>query len=317
MAALKNIEEIVARVLDQDHYAIARAISLIEAGGPARSQLFEAFLPHIGRAEIIGVTGPPGVGKSTLVNACITAFRKQDKSIGVLAVDPSSPVTGGAILGDRIRMKASGTDSQVYIRSLAARGHPGGLSTATFFAINLLDAAGKDIIIVETVGAGQSETEVSKMTDVNVVVLAPGLGDEVQAMKSGILETADILVVNKSDQPDAGRAASHLKTMLKLRAGKSSRAPVLLTSAQNNQGIEELIQAIQAKSQIKQDIEPADREFERLKLLLSEIALQVVRDQIARRSDDELRQVLKDIKKGRLDLDAAIDSLLGRAEGTD
>src|SRR5690606_30307578 len=197
---------LVDRVTAGDPRAAARAISIVEGGGPPAVQLVAQLHAHTGRASLVGVTGPPGAGKSTLVGQLVTAYRRTGASVAVLAVDPSSPFSGGAILGDRVRMQSHAEDPRVFIRSMATRGQLGGLAAATADAIDVLDAAGFDIILVETVGVGQDEVDISRTTDVCVLVLVPGTGDDVQAMKAGVMEIADVFVVNKADQAGADRA---------------------------------------------------------------------------------------------------------------
>ena len=237
----------VAAIRARDHSAIARAISAIEHGAPIARALLEALAEARGSAHVVGITGPPGAGKSTLVNAIVLEYLARDVPVAVVAVDPTSPVTGGAVLGDRVRMGASGDDERVFIRSLASRGHAGGVSRATADAVDVLDAAGFPVIIVETVGAGQSDVAIARLADTTVVVSPPGLGDDVQAIKAGILEVADILVVSKSDLPNADRTQGELRDMLKLR-GKAARAvPVIATSASRGEGIAALVDAIAAQ----------------------------------------------------------------------
>jgi LAO/AO transport system ATPase/phenylacetic acid degradation protein PaaD len=229
-----------------DRGTIARAISAIENGAPDARSLLDALVDGRGRAHVVGITGAPGAGKSTLIDALVLAHAARGSKVAVVAVDPSSPRTGGAVLGDRIRMGASGSDPRVFIRSLAARGHLGGVTRTTTQVIDLLDAAGFDTIIVETVGTGQSEVEIAGIVDTSVVTCAPGLGDDVQAIKAGILEIADVLVVTKGDMPLAERTARDLKDMLRLRAGPARQVPVLTTTAAQGGGIDALADAIVA-----------------------------------------------------------------------
>ncbi len=220
--------------------ALARAITAVENGTGEAAGVVAAIHPHLGHAKVVGLTGAPGVGKSTLTGAYVTELRRRELRVGVVAVDPSSPLTGGALLGDRIRMTVHGSDPGVFVRSVAARGHLGGLSRTTARVIDVMDAAGKDVVIVETVGAGQSEVEIAGLADVNLVVSAPGLGDDVQAIKAGILEIADILVVNKADLPLAERTARQLERL-------AGPATVLRTVATSGAGIAELADAIEAR----------------------------------------------------------------------
>ena len=211
------------QVLNGSRRAIARLISQIENQHPAAQQILNHLYPHTGQAHLIGVTGAPGTGKSSLVNQLAKAYRRQDISVAILAVDPTSPFSGGAILGDRIRMRELSGDPGVFIRSMASRGNLGGLARAAYDAIKVLDAAGFNIILIETVGAGQSEVEIARAAHTTLVVEAPGLGDDIQAIKAGILEIADIFVVNKADRPGADKTAATLKTMLELGRGQSAK----------------------------------------------------------------------------------------------
>lgn len=235
---------LVGKVIAGERRAIARAITLADNEAPEAAAIEQQLRPHCGRAHTIGVTGPPGAGKSTLVNALIVEMRKRGKRVAVVAVDPSSPLSGGAVLGDRVRMAAGDTDEGVFIRSLASRGHLGGLSRSTAQAVGVLDAGGYDIIVIETVGAGQSEVAIAGLARTCVVVVPPGLGDEVQALKAGILEIADLLVVNKSDLPGADRTLFDLKSMLRLRAPARRDVPVMRTIANSGEGIAALADAL-------------------------------------------------------------------------
>jgi LAO/AO transport system kinase len=234
------------RVLARDPRAIARAISLIEDEAPQGAELVGRIFTQTGKAYLIGVTGPPGAGKSTLVDKLVADLRKSGKTVGVLAVDPTSPFSGGAILGDRIRMQAHAEDDGVFIRSMATRGHLGGLARTTAEAAIVLDAAGYDAIVIETVGVGQDEVDIVRTADVCIVTLVPGTGDEVQALKAGIMEIADIFVVNKADREGADRTAASIEMMLALDDAMAEgwRAPVLRTEATTGRGITELVETI-------------------------------------------------------------------------
>ncbi|GAA2739207.1 methylmalonyl Co-A mutase-associated GTPase MeaB [Pedococcus aerophilus] len=227
--------------------AVARLISLVEDAHPALREVMAALAPHSGNAHIIGVTGSPGVGKSTSTNALVAAFRARAKRIGILAVDPSSPFSGGALLGDRIRMQDHVLDPEVYIRSMASRGHLGGLSWTTPQALRVLDAAGCDVIIVETVGVGQSEVEIAGLADTTIVLLAPGMGDGIQAAKAGILEIGDLFVVNKADRDGADATVRDIRHMISLGDRTEPnlwRPPVVKTVAAQGQGIDEVMEAL-------------------------------------------------------------------------
>jgi LAO/AO transport system kinase len=234
-------------LLAGERAAIARTISQVERGERDAPALAAALAPHLGRAHVLGITGAPGAGKSTLVHALLGELLSRSKRIGVVAVDPSSPISGGAVLGDRVRMGEHGAHPDVFIRSVASRGHLGGLSSSTEAIVDVLDAAGFDIVIVETVGAGQSEVEIMRVADTRLVACPPGLGDNVQAIKAGILEIADVLVVTKSDLPGGESTARDLKDMLHLRAeapAGSWAVPVVKASATNGSGVPELADTI-------------------------------------------------------------------------
>ena len=239
------VEPLVEGVLKGDRRAIARAITLAENDSTEAQEIASRIFQHAGRARIIGVTGPSGAGKSTLVEKIVKKLRSDGKTVGVVAVDPTSPFSGGAFLGDRIRMQSLSTDKEVFIRSMATRNNPGGLARATRDAVRILDASGKDVVIVETVGAGQSEVAIIKVAQTVVVVLAPGLGDEIQAIKAGMMEIGDVFVVNKADRENANQAAMNVQALLSLsEAGDKWTPPIVKTVALTGEGIAELLKEI-------------------------------------------------------------------------
>ena len=242
-------EGVIERALAGDGRALARLVSLAENGGPELRPVMKALAPRAGRARVVGLTGAPGVGKSTMTGALVAAFRAAGRRVGVLAIDPTSPFTGGALLGDRIRMQDHATDDQVFIRSMANRGHLGGIAAATPQAIRVLDAVGFDPIVIETVGVGQDEVEIASMADTVIVLLAPGMGDAIQTAKAGILEIADLFAVNKADKPDAHQVVRDLRNMIALAqraedGSKRWKPPIVSTVAVNglrDEGIGELV----------------------------------------------------------------------------
>ena len=280
----------------------------MEAGGPTASKLHGSLLPSIGKAVTVGFTGPPGAGKSTLIDAVITELRRRGSKVAVTAVDPTSPLSGGAVLGDRIRMGRHTEDAGVFIRSLASRGHLGGLTVGIQPIVDVLDAAGWNIILVETVGAGQSETEVVEVADVRVVVNAPGLGDDVQAIKAGILEIASILVVNKADLPSAARTVRQLRNMLGLRREGERNVPVIETVASSGQGVVQLVDAVLSVS-IPSPTERQIRRRRRLRLLVAHAAAREVRRRIMTRSDRRALDTLARVETGELSVEAAAYAL--------
>ncbi|MDD5764930.1 MAG: methylmalonyl Co-A mutase-associated GTPase MeaB [Candidatus Marinimicrobia bacterium] len=235
--------DLAEKVLKGDVRAIARAISWIENNRPEKENLIDALFPHCGNAQVWGITGPPGAGKSTLLDKIIEIERRKQKKVAVIAVDPSSPFSGGAILGDRLRMQSHATDEGVFIRSMASRGHLGGVAQATSDAIKVLDAAGFDLIAIETIGVGQTEIEVVGLSDIVLLVLVPGLGDEIQAMKAGVMEIGDIFIVNKKDRDGALKLRAEIEYVLGIQFADypEKMKPIVMTAASMNEGIEELL----------------------------------------------------------------------------
>ena len=241
-----TIQSLADGVVSGDHRSIARAISVVEAGAGDAHALIAFLCDRTGSTRVVGVTGAPGVGKSTLVDRLTVEWRNRNQRVGILAIDPTSPFSGGAILGDRIRMQTHSGDDGVYVRSMATRGHFGGLARATSDAAVVLDAAGCDVVLIETVGVGQGEVDIARTADVSVVVTVPGTGDDVQALKAGIMEIADIFVVNKADREGADRAVTEIQSTLSLREGSHDmwRPPVLKIEAARGVGVSELFDAI-------------------------------------------------------------------------
>jgi LAO/AO transport system kinase len=307
------------RVLAGDPRAIARAISLIEDESAAGAELVRKLFPRSGRAYLVGVTGPPGAGKSTLVDKLTAAVRAANRTVGIVAVDPTSPFTGGAILGDRVRMQAHSGDAGVFIRSMATRGHLGGLARATGEVAIVLDASGKDLVFIETVGVGQDEIDIVRTADVSIVTIVPGTGDEVQALKAGIMEIADIFVVNKADREGADRTAASIETLLSLQtfAPDAWRPPILKTEATTGKGIPELVAAIdrfRAHSAPAQAAKRRDRAEWRLRELLSQRFLDHVERSVL--EPHEIERILDRIAARETDPYTVVDNVLGRALGS-
>ncbi|WP_394615983.1 methylmalonyl Co-A mutase-associated GTPase MeaB [Lentzea sp. JNUCC 0626] len=310
MAKAVDVEGLVDRARDGEPRAVARLISLVEQASEALPEVAAALAPHTGKAQVIGLTGAPGVGKSTSTNALVRAFRDQGKKVAVIAVDPSSPFSGGALLGDRVRMGDHATDAGVFIRSMATRGHLGGLSWATPQALRVLDAAGFDVVLVETVGVGQSEVEIVALADTTIVLLAPGMGDGIQAAKAGILEIADVFVVNKADRDGADQTARDLKYMISLgrrdREGPLWRPPVVKTVAARNEGLDAVVEAIgEHHAWMAEHGELHERRLRRAGAEIEAIAVERVRTRFG--GTDELA---KRVVAGELDPFTAAEQLI-------
>jgi LAO/AO transport system kinase len=319
-----RIEETAKGVLAGDKRCIARAITIAENSPEEAQKLLAIIFPYTGKAHIIGVTGPGGSGKSTLISKVVREYRRRGKTVGVVAVDPSSPFTGGAFLGDRIRMQELATDEGVFIRSMATRNYPGGIARATKDAVKILDASGKDLVIVETAGAGQSEVEIAKVAHTIVLVLAPGLGDEIQAIKAGIMEIADIFVVNKADREDADRVVMDIRSvlqledeMLTLQVKKEKRAwrpPIIKTVALSGEGVQQLIEKIEEHWQYLQKGLIIKKRLENAEAELAE----AIRDKVTRliierlKREKHFEEILMRIVKRELDPASAADELLSQ-----
>jgi LAO/AO transport system kinase len=301
---------LVARITARERRAVSEAVTELERLSPRAPALLQALQPHLGRALVAGFTGPPGAGKSTLVNAVIRELRAAGKTVAVIAVDPSSPISGGAILGDRIRMTAALDDDGVFVRSLASRGYLGGLSPAAVRIIDAFDAAGFDIILLETVGTGQNEIDVAEVADVRVVISAPGLGDDIQAMKSGLLEIADILVVNKGDRPGAEQTMQQLVGALSIRATISDKVPVLKTTATSGEGVDRLLAAIGAVGENVRSQGLQTRRRRRARYLIARAAADLVAARVRRGDVGRLDDLSDRVLAGTLTPDAAAATLL-------
>jgi LAO/AO transport system kinase len=317
----RDVGSLVERLRAGDRRAVARLISLVEDGDVGADQLrevAEALNPVTGRATVLGLTGSPGVGKSTLANALVTAYRSEGRTVGVLAVDPSSPFTGGALLGDRVRMQHHALDQGVYIRSMATRGQLGGLAWATPQAVRVLDAAGYEVILVETVGVGQAEVEVAGLADTTLVVLAPGFGDAVQVAKAGILEVADVFVVNKADKDGADTVARDLRQMLHLGEARDWQVPVVRTVAERRSGLDELVERIAAhRAHLEAGGGLAERRRHRAAREIEELALADLREELGGLGQGEaLDKLAEQVAAGELGPYSAADRLLAQVRGS-
>ncbi len=302
-------------LVNGDPGALARAISNVERQTAAGRSILLAIQPHLGRARVVGVTGVPGAGKSTLISRYVRELRQANKRVGVIAIDPSSPFSGGAVLGDRIRMAEHATDQGVFVRSLASRGQAGGLAPTATHVIDLMDAAGWDTIVIETVGAGQGEVDIADAADVRVVVCATGLGDDVQALKAGILEIADVLVVNKADLPGSTTMVNQLRAMLALRAPDARDVDVCETTATTGKGVAELTKIIE--SRLRTDNTRKLRSPLRMRRLLAAAAGGLLTRRLRDLDEQWLIEICESLQRGEADLASAAVSVLraGRVSG--
>ncbi|HUV98143.1 MAG TPA: methylmalonyl Co-A mutase-associated GTPase MeaB [Candidatus Paceibacterota bacterium] len=306
-------QQLVNAVLKGDRRAVARTITLIENNSPEAQEIVSSLYPYTGKAQIIGVTGPGGAGKSTLVEKLVRELRRRGKTVGVIAVDPTSPFSGGAFLGDRIRMQDLSTDAGVFIRSMATRNNPGGLAKATKDAVRILDAAGKDVVIVETVGAGQSEVDIIKIAQTIIVVLAPGLGDEIQAIKAGIMEIGDIFVVNKADRENASKTATDIQAMLGLSNAKDRWCPAIVkTIATKGEGTNQLLEKIDEHRKCLAEGEATLRQKRMVETELVEAIKQKTAEQIikALKKSGELEKLISQILTRQMDPQTAAEKAL-------
>ncbi|MBM6400613.1 methylmalonyl Co-A mutase-associated GTPase MeaB [Phycicoccus sonneratiae] len=315
MATARDVDvpSLVSAAREGNPRAVARLISLVEDAHPALREVMAALAPDTGRAHVVGLTGAPGVGKSTTTNALVTALRARGDRVGVLAVDPSSPFSGGALLGDRIRMSDHAADPDVFIRSMASRGHLGGLSWAAPQALRVLDAAGCDVVLLETVGVGQSEVEVAGTADTTVVLVAPGMGDGIQAGKAGILEVADVLAVNKADREGASRTGRDLRHMVAMaeRDADGWTPPVVRTVATSGEGVGELVDALDAHRAWLGEDGLRARRVRRAAGEVEALALEAVRARVGRVAGaDRLEALAGEVVDGRTDPWAAADRLV-------
>ncbi|HEX5510644.1 MAG TPA: methylmalonyl Co-A mutase-associated GTPase MeaB [Actinomycetales bacterium] len=315
MRSAPTVPDLVRQARDGSPRAVARLISMVEDASPRLREVMAELAPHSGNAWVIGLTGSPGVGKSTSTSALVKALRARDLRVGVLAIDPSSPFSGGALLGDRIRMQDHALDPGVYIRSMASRGHLGGLSWATPQALRVLDAAGCDVVLVETVGVGQSEVEVAGLADTTLVLLAPGMGDGIQAAKAGILEIGDVFVVNKADRDGADATVKDLRNMISLAERRQPgdwRQPVVKTVAARGEGVDELMEELDKhRAWLAESGELRRRRLRRAADEVESIAVTTLRERIGDlRQGRGLDQLAQKVVAGALDPYSASDQLV-------
>jgi LAO/AO transport system kinase len=305
----------IAEIRAGDARAVSRAISAVENHAPGWSDLLKTLFPHTGHARILGLTGAPGAGKSTLVDHLARHYRKENRTVGIIAVDPSSPYTGGAILGDRIRMQEHFSDPGIYIRSMATRGSLGGLARTTADVAAVLDASGRDVVLVETVGVGQDEVDIVRLADITIVILVPGMGDDVQSLKAGIMEIADIFVINKSDYEGAERVEREIRALQSLAARSDLRPPpIVKTVATQGKGIDELASAIaDYEAYLQKENLALKRNIhnwqERLVVMLRDSLLEKARDQM---TDGSLAQYAAEVAEHKRDPYTLVEEIVGR-----
>lgn len=311
-----SITELTEKLFKRDARSVARAITLIESRSPEAAELMKAVFPRTGNAVVVGITGSPGAGKSSLVDKLALLYKDKGKRVGIVCIDPSSPFSGGAILGDRIRMAALGLDQNVFIRSMATRGNLGGLSRATVDAIAILDAAGFDTVIVETVGVGQDEVEIVKAADVSVVVLVPGMGDDIQAIKAGIMEIGDVFVINKADREGVLRTQKELEALLALAHREDMwEPPIVKTIATESKGIEDLAAAIDSCREFQAS---SGNNSERKRSIARWRLLELLREKLLSRALSEngtearLEELTRAIAEKRMDPYSAVEEILNQ-----
>lgn len=318
-------KELASGVLAGNVRKISKAITAIENHSPISFELLKELFPHTGKAHVVGITGPPGAGKSTLTDRMISRFRDQGKTVGVIAVDPTSPYTGGAILGDRVRMSGHYNDPGVYIRSMATRGALGGVSYGTYDAVTVLEAAGMDVVIIETVGVGQDEIDIVHTAHTSAVVLIPGMGDEIQAIKAGILEIGDIFIINKSDKDGSARLMTELNMMLDLAEDYQTegwRPPIIKTIAANGTGVDDVVNAFSAHHDVMKNEEAGQkRELQRSRHRIKELWKEVAMEKLFKKllPEGDFQKAAQEISERKAEPFSLVERMLGKLtiEGLD